>query len=61
MDTLFNNASTVMTVVSLVTFIGILWWIYGYKRSSDFDAIANLPFTVDADEVQNHTVEKRHG
>ena len=61
MDTIFNNASIIMTVVSLITFLGILWWIYGYKRGSDFDDIANLPFTVDADEAQNFNVENRHG
>ncbi|PRC93479.1 cbb3-type cytochrome oxidase subunit 3 [Solimicrobium silvestre] len=59
-DLIFNNASVVMTVVSLITFLGILWWIFGYKRSSDFDAIANLPFVEDADDAQELNVEKRH-
>jgi cytochrome c oxidase cbb3-type subunit IV len=60
MDTIFNNASIIMTVISLITFIGILWWIYGYKSSSDFDDIANLPFTVDADDFENGRVENHH-
>ena len=43
-DTIFNSASSVMTVISLVTFLGILWWTFGIKRSRDFDAAAHLPF-----------------
>ena len=61
MDAILNNASIIMTVVSLLTFLGILWWIYGYKHSSDFDAIASLPFMDDPDEAQELNAEQRHG
>ena len=47
-DSIFNSASSVMTVISLVTFLGILWWTFGIKRSRDFDAAANLPFDDEA-------------
>ena len=46
-DSIFNNASSVMTVISLVTFLGILWWTFGIKRSRDFDAAAQVPFDDD--------------
>ena len=61
MDAIFNNASIIMTVISLITFLGILWWIYLYKRSNDFDDIANLLFTDDADDAQHYTTEHHHG
>ena len=49
MANLFTDASSVMTVISLATFVGILWWVYGVKRSDDFDAIARLPLLDDSD------------
>ena len=49
-DTLLDNASSVMTVLSFLTFMGILWWTYVYHRSDDFPA-AQLPF---ADEEIDH-------
>jgi cytochrome c oxidase cbb3-type subunit 4 len=59
-ENIFNDASIVMTVVSLVTFIGILWWTFGYKRSRDFDVIANLPFADDIEDAREMNTEKRH-
>lgn len=43
-DSIFNSASSVMTVISLITFLGILVWTFGIKRSADFDAAAHVPF-----------------
>jgi cytochrome c oxidase cbb3-type subunit 4 len=57
--TLFDNASSIMTVISLATFLGILWWTFGVKRSSDFDAAAQLPFADDIDGALES--ERRHG
>jgi len=59
-ETIFNDASIVMTVVSLITFIGILWWTFAYKRSRDFDTAAYLPFADDIDEAREMNMEKRH-
>ena len=50
-DTLFHHASSIMTVVSLVTFLGIVAWAYSKRRTEDFAEAANLPF---ADEEPNH-------
>ena len=34
-----------MTVVSLLTFLGIVWWAFGIKGNKQrFEEAANLPF-----------------
>ncbi|MES2297275.1 MAG: CcoQ/FixQ family Cbb3-type cytochrome c oxidase assembly chaperone [Pseudomonadota bacterium] len=48
-DHLFDNASSVMTLLSFLTFMGILWWTFVHHRSADFDGAAALPFADDAD------------
>jgi cytochrome c oxidase cbb3-type subunit 4 len=53
MDILFDNASSVMTVISFITFAGILWWTYVHHKDADFAAAAALPFADDE--------ETRHG
>jgi cytochrome c oxidase cbb3-type subunit 4 len=53
---MFNDAGSAMTVISLLTFLGIVGWTFGYKRSADFDVAAGLPF---ADEAQD--TEPDHG
>ena len=45
---LFDSASSVMTVISFATFVGIVLWTFLLKRGADFDAAASLPFA-DAD------------
>lgn len=39
-----DDASSVMTVVSFSTFMGIIIWTYLLHKRSDFDAAARLPF-----------------
>lgn len=53
MDTLFDHASSVMTVISFLTFAAILWWTYIRHKEADFATAAALPF---ADEE-----DQRHG
>lgn len=48
---LFDSASSVMTVVSFATFMGIVLWTFLWHRSTDFDTAAALPF---ADEETHH-------
>ena len=43
------DAHSIITLVSFVTFIGIVWWAYGVHRNSDFDSMANLPLNDDRD------------
>jgi cytochrome c oxidase cbb3-type subunit 4 len=47
---IFDNASSVMTVISFFTFVGILVWIFALKRGVDFEQAAALPF---ADEKED--------
>ena len=42
-----NILRSVATVASFVTFIGIVWWAWSRRRSSDFNEAANLPFEQD--------------
>jgi len=45
-------ASSIMTVISFITFSGILLWSYMPARKAHFDVAAQLPF---ADELQEET------
>jgi len=42
-----NVARSIVTVLSLVAFIGIVVWAYGKDRRSRFEEAANLPFADD--------------
>jgi cytochrome c oxidase cbb3-type subunit 4 len=46
---IFDSASSVMTVVSFVTFLGIVVWTFAVKGRADFETAAALPF---ADEEE---------
>jgi cytochrome c oxidase cbb3-type subunit 4 len=47
---IFDSASSVMTIISFTTFLGILLWTWVLKKRSDFDQAANLPFADEAGE-----------
>jgi cytochrome c oxidase cbb3-type subunit 4 len=53
-DTIFNDASRLMTVLSFITFIGILAWTFVLNREADFARAAALPFS--DDEVEEDYV-----
>jgi cytochrome c oxidase cbb3-type subunit 4 len=44
---LFDKVSSAMTVISFLTFIGILWWTFIRHKDRDFAAAAQLPFADD--------------
>jgi len=52
--------SSLMTVVSFVTFIGIVVWAYSKKRKAAFDEAANAPFAL-PDEVETQNRNARRG
>ena len=58
-QTLFDQASSAMTVVSFFTFLGILWWTFIHHRDQDFHAAAQLPFA-DEDASEQAQQEQRH-
>ena len=47
---IFDDASSVMTVISFMTFLGIVGWTYVLRKGSDFDKAAYLPFADEAGE-----------
>ena len=56
-ESLIMNARNLVTVLSFLSFIGIVWWAYSARRNADFEAAARLPF---ADE-HTQAAEKQHG
>jgi cytochrome c oxidase cbb3-type subunit 4 len=55
MQDIFDHASSAMTVVSFITFVGILWWTFIRHKGHDFDAAAQLPF---ADDGVSHSTQQ---
>jgi cytochrome c oxidase cbb3-type subunit 4 len=51
-ENFLSDARSIITVISFVTFIGILCWVYVRKRPADFDEAALLPFADDALELE---------
>ena len=47
MENFFGNASYVMTVISFLTVLGIVWW----AQRGNWEEAAKLPF---ADEEKDH-------
>ncbi|MDR7148806.1 cytochrome c oxidase cbb3-type subunit 4 [Hydrogenophaga palleronii] len=42
-----NDLRSIVTVVSLFTFVGIVIWAWSKRNKADFDEAARLPFTED--------------
>jgi len=53
-ENLFDRASSVMTVISFITFVGILWWTFIANKEADFAKAARLPFDDDRDGENGH-------
>lgn len=47
---IINDLRSIMTVVSLVTFLGIVWWAFSRGNSARFDEAARLPLSDDDDK-----------
>jgi cytochrome c oxidase cbb3-type subunit IV len=47
MDFDINTLRSVATVVSFITFIGILVWAYSRRNAADFEEASKLPFEQD--------------
>jgi cytochrome c oxidase cbb3-type subunit 4 len=50
---IFDSASSVMTVISFATFMGIVLWTYVLKRGADFEQAAAMPFADDEEDRAN--------
>ena len=44
-----NDLRAATTVLSLLTFLGIVWWAYRKGSKSFYEEAANLPFAEDDD------------
>ena len=60
LEQIFDSASSVMTVISFTTFLGILLWTFVLRRGRDFDNQAALPFA-DAEADAIHARENGNG
>jgi cytochrome c oxidase cbb3-type subunit 4 len=47
MDFDINALRSVVTVVTFVIFIAIVWWAYSKRNAAEFDQAARLPFEQD--------------
>ena len=48
-----NDLRSIVTVVSFVTFLGIVWWAYGVKANRRrFEEAAHLPFADEDAEMR---------
>ncbi|HEY8609539.1 MAG TPA: CcoQ/FixQ family Cbb3-type cytochrome c oxidase assembly chaperone [Noviherbaspirillum sp.] len=52
------DARTVVTVLSFLSFIGIVLWAYSGRRGAAFEAAARLPF---ADDMERREADEHHG
>ncbi|MDY7578985.1 cbb3-type cytochrome c oxidase subunit 3 [Herbaspirillum sp. RTI4] len=60
LDNIMTHASSTMTVISLVTFVGILWWAFSKRRDNDFNEAAHLPFDDDDGDGPELKKEQHH-
>ncbi len=54
MEHIFDSASSIMTLISFLTFIGILVWTFVLRKNADFATQAALPFADETDEERGH-------
>lgn len=57
---LISDARSIVTVICMLTFIGIVVWAYSARRNSDFDEAAMLPFA-DEEPINSKEQERHHG
>lgn len=57
---LIADMRSAVTIISMLTFIGIVLWAYSARRKNDFDEAAMLPFA-DDNELNYKEQEPRHG
>jgi cytochrome c oxidase cbb3-type subunit 4 len=51
-----NELRTIITTLSFIIFLGIVYWAYSGRQKSRFDEAANLPFA--DDDMQERTIQK---
>lgn len=59
-----TDVRSLVTLISFITFVGILWWTYVTRGAHDFDRAAMLPFDDEPEVVPGGasiSAERRHG
>jgi cytochrome c oxidase cbb3-type subunit 4 len=59
LEQFFDSASSAVTLVSFITFIGIVWWTFSSRRTRDFESAAMLPFADGDDDYPAHEEPRR--
>ena len=59
MEAIWSVVSSIVTVVSFVTFIGIVAWAYSKRRRDAFAQAANAPFALPDDGAADHLAERQ--
>jgi cytochrome c oxidase cbb3-type subunit 4 len=54
-----SDARSVVTLICMTTFVGIVIWAYSARRAQDFEEAAMLPFA--DEEPLTKEQESRHG
>ncbi len=54
-----NDLRSALTVLSLLLFIGIVWWAYSDRRQADYDEAARLPLDDEGPFTPHATEEKK--
>ena len=60
-EKIFLDISSLLTLISFLTFIGIIWWAFSERRTEAFDEAANLPFADEEIEFDVNATETLHG
>jgi cytochrome c oxidase cbb3-type subunit 4 len=55
-----TDARSVVTLICMITFLGIVVWAYSSARKKDFDEAAMLPFA-DDESLTTKSQEPHHG
>jgi cytochrome c oxidase cbb3-type subunit 4 len=42
-----NDLRSIITVLSMITFVGIVWWAYSDRRKATYEEAAQLPLEDD--------------
>jgi cytochrome c oxidase cbb3-type subunit IV len=54
---------SIMTVITFITFVGIVFWAWSRNREAEFDAAANAPFALpdEAEGPDTNAIAARGG
>ena len=57
---LVNDLRSIVTVLTFVSFVGIVWWAYSGRRKAAYEEAARLPLDDDSPYVTEGTGHPSH-